>query len=107
MGQAQLRILPLGRALDDGYELHELHPMLTQEVVDLQWVLAAEAVNAGEDVVLDSMLLQQFQRLEHPGVGGLAIFAEAIAIMDLGRPVERKTYQEIVLCEKTAPFIGE
>ena len=93
-------------ALHDGDELHpgRAH-FVAQETVDFQRVVAVDAVDGGQHIVVHTMLLQKPQPAHDLVEGWLASLVYAVHVVQRPRPIDADAQQEVVFGKEGGPFI--
>ena len=81
--------------------------LAAQETVDVERPRRVEAMHAGERVETHTELPQQLGRCHHFVEGRRAALVDAKAIVQLARPVDAQTDQEMMLLEERRPAFVE
>ena len=75
--------------------------LVAQEAVDFQRIVGVDAVDGGQDVVLDAMLLQQAQAAHHLVEGGRAALVHAVDVVQFARAIDADADEEVVFLVRT------
>src|SRR5271163_2740328 len=96
----------LRSTLDDRYELHPLRAQLiAEEAVDSAPMLLVGGIHRTQDVEFHSMPAQ-LPPARHDAIEGAAFApVDPVGVVDLPRPVDAQSHEEIVLLEEGAPVI--
>ncbi len=96
----------LGGPLHDRDELQVLRAAFAgQEPVDLPAGVLVGGVHCRESVPFDAVPLQRVQPGHHLVEAATAGLVDPVGVVDLPRPVDRKSHQEAVFGEERCPFV--
>ena len=95
---------------DTFYNRSKLNVMTTnffKEVIKIKRIVRIEIIDYCHSVPFHSMFFQKVDTLHNFHEGRFPHFVFAIFVVKLLRPVNRNTYQPVIVVEKTAPVIGQ
>ena len=94
-------------AFDDGRELQKVAADAFEEAVELERLAHVEVVHHRHRVPVHAVAREEFDAAHHLSPCSASRAREAVAIVHLFRAVDGDAHQEAVLCQETAPIVGE
>lgn len=94
--------------LHAGNELHLARAHLVlQKSVNIERALGIDPVDDAPSIKGNAVAMQQLHRGENFGEDGLAVFADAVGVVQFRGAVDAEPDQEVVLLEKDSPVVVE
>ena len=75
-----------------------------KEIIEIKWIVYIIIINNSQNIEFNFMLFQQLDPFHHLIKRGAFIFCFSILIVAMLRPIQRDTYQEIIILKKLTPF---
>ncbi len=88
-------------------ELHVRKPQIFERAVDLLGKPHRVVVDHGKGVHLHTAVQEQLCPVGNPGPGAASIAVSAVAVVDMGRPVDGQSHEKPVFPEKGSPLFVE